>query len=323
MPLRVTSACVALAALAVLLDGFAPPPLPFAPGLHWIDLAAVACMACVVDWRALVSGDEHGTPLDGLLLGALAIGSVQAAANGGRDGSGTWLAELVAGSGLYFAFTRGLRRRPEAIEMLWRSLAAVTALLGLHAVWTATGGLGALARAEALADARWQGQHVQVKALVFLTLAVAGRAFEHRSAPAWRLAALLGAIGTVLHLAGGGIGLGSRALGRLDDPIYFSTLTLTLMLLASVVREAWALARARPGESARWRMLAVATGAIAVGGAFGESRGGEGVRMLAGLGAVVVMTVRALPAAPDVPALEGAPAAMAEEAEAGALERAA
>jgi hypothetical protein len=113
----------------------------------------------------------------------------------------------------------------------------------------------------------------------------------------WRLAALIAGIGAALHLAAGGAGLGARALARLDDPVFFSTLSLTLLLSVGIAREAWALGRARPNEAGRWRAIAIATGLIALGGALGEASGGEGVRMLVGLGAVAVMTVRALPAA--------------------------
>jgi hypothetical protein len=297
----VTTACVVLAAVAVLLDGFAPLPRAFASNLHWIDFAAIACLGFGVDWKALRIGADEGTPIDGLLLGALAIAAVQAWAGAGRDGSAGWLAQLVAGSGVYFGLTRALRRAPAAIELVWRALAALAVVLGLHAVWAITGGVAGLVRQEDLVDAAWAGRHTLVKVLAFLTLALAGRAFEHRSEPHWRVVMLLGAIGTGLHLAGGGVGLGARALARLDDPVFFSTLSLTLLLAVGIAREAWALGKARPNEAARWRALAVATGVIAVGGALGEASGGEGVRMVVALGAIAVMSMRALPAVLTVP----------------------
>jgi hypothetical protein len=293
----VTTACVVLAAAAVLLDGIAPLPRTPGASLHWLDLAAVACLAFGVDWRALRTGADDGTPIDGLLLGALAVSAVQAWAGAGRDGSGALLTQLLAGSGVYFGLTRALRRVPSAVETLWHSLAALAVVLGLHAVWAATGGLAGLARQGVSVDQAWAGRHTLAKALAFLSLVLAGRALEHRSAPVWRLAALIAGIGAALHLAAGGAGLGARALARLDDPVFFSTLSLTLLLSVGIAREAWALGRARPNEAGRWRAIAIATGLIALGGALGEASGGEGVRMLVGLGAVAVMTVRALPAA--------------------------
>ena len=294
---RLTSACVTLAALAVLLDGFAPPSLAFATNLRWIDGAAVLCLALGVDWRALLAGDDEGTPIDGLLLGALAIGAVQAWATSGRDGSAEWLAQLAAGSGVYFGLTRAMRRAPAAIEWVWRALAGVAMVLGAHAIWAATGGLGGLTRQELLVDAGWSGRHTLVKGLGFLFIALAGRALESRAAPWWRVATLFAFAGAGLHLATGGIGLGARALARLDDPRCFSTLSVTLLLAVAIAREAWSLGRLRKHEMGRWRALAVATGVVAVGGVLGEASGGEGVRMLVALGALAVMSVRAPEAA--------------------------
>ncbi len=292
---RMTSACIVAVAASVLLDGFAPPPLRAWP-VHWLDLAALACLAWGIDWRALAAGEDRATPIDGLLLGALAIGAVQAMAAPARDDAAAWLAQALSGSAVYIGLTRALRRSPEAVETVWRALAAVAAVLGAGAVWAATGGLSAVRRVDALVDARWSGEHVLAKLLLFLALALSGRATERDAAPAWRLATLLAVIGATIHAGAGGLGLDPSSLARLDDPWFFSTLSVMLLLIVAVAREAWKLGRVRPLERLRWRALATATGGLAVCGALGEATGGEAVRILAGVAAALVMTVRTMPA---------------------------
>jgi hypothetical protein len=289
-----TSACIVAAAAAVLLDGFARVP---SHGVHWIDVAAGACFAFGVDWRALLSGEDEPTPIDGLLLGALAIGTVQAAATAGRDGSAAWLGQLVAGSGMYFGLTRAMRRDPAAVETLWLTLGGLAAVLGIATAWAATGGLSAVARMSDVVDGHWAGRHVVGKVLVFLAFSLAGRATEHGARAPWRIATLLAMGGALLHVAAGGLGLDAAALARLDDPLYFSTLSVTLLLVVTLAREAWTLGRARPLEAPRWRSLAAATAALGLGGALGESSGGEGIRIVVGLAAVAVMTARTQPTA--------------------------
>jgi hypothetical protein len=308
---HLTSACIVAAAAALLLDGFARIP---SHGVHWIDAAAGACFAFGVDWRALFSGEDESTPIDGLLLGALAVGTVEAAATGGRDGSAAWLGQLVAGSGMYFGLTRAMRRDARAVETLWLTLGGLAAALGIATAWAATGGLASVARMSDAVDLHWAGRHVIGKVLVFLTLCLVGRATEHGAQAPWRIATVLAAIGALLHVAAGGLGLDPGALAKLDDPLYFSTLSVTLLLVVTLVREAWTLGRVRPLEASRWRALAVATAALGLGGALGESSGGEGIRIAVGLAAVAVMTARTQPATALVDLPLEPPAPLAEAA---------
>jgi hypothetical protein len=309
---RATSAVIALVAAAVLLDAWCRPLPVIAPAIHWLDFAALACVAWGMRWSTLFAGEDEATPLDGLLLGTLAIGAVQVIGTGGRGGTLEWLSHAVAGAGVYFGLVRALRREPAAVETLWRALAGIAIALGVHAIWAATAGLAGVAAAGALADGLWAGKHVLAKLACFLTVVVAGRAFERGAAPLWRIAAGAGAAGAVLHVAAGGFGMGSSELARIDDPNFFSTLSVTLMLIVAVAREAWDLARARPYEAWRWRALACAVGALGVGGTLGGASGGEGVRVLTGLVAAAVMTVRTLPAG-AVEALPATPEAEAED----------
>ena len=309
-----------LAALFVLLDAAAPLPA-WAHGVRWIDLTGLGCLAWGVDWGAWRRGEHEGTPLDGLLLGAIAFGLAQAIATSGRDGGAEVLVQALAGSAMFVGLTSALRRTPAAIETTWRALAVAGVAIGAASVWGgATGGLAGLARQEALADARWVGHHALAKSAAFLTLALAGRAFERDAAPVWRLATLLAATGAVLHAVAGGYGLGEQSLARLDDPVFFSSLSLTLLLVVAVSRGAWDVARERRRESRRWRVLALATAAVGVGGVLGGASGGEGARMFVGLAAAVVVAVTGVaePAVAAVP--EAAPAAAAPTAPAAPLE---
>ena len=116
-----------------------------------------------------------------------------------------------------------------------------------------------------------------------------GRACENGARSLWRTAALVGAIGCVLHGFAGGLGLEAHEMARLDEPLYFSTTAVTLLILISFARLAWGLRRERPEEAPRWIALAVGFGAVAVMAVLGGTTGGEGLRVLAFMGGAVVV----------------------------------
>lgn len=290
------SACVWLTAIAVVLDAWSRPFGAFAPGVLWLDLAALVALGVAVPWRAIVRGEDEGTPLDGLVLATVAVGVVMACGLSGRDGSALWLAHALACGGVYFALSRGLGLRPEAIESVWRALAAVALVLGLHALVFAVPGVATLGRVAQGVDQRWAGHHVLPKLLGFLAMALGGRAFDRPVRPIWRAAVIVAIAGAVPHLALG-LGLSLNSLGRLDDPVFFSVLCVTLLVVASSARETWTLARVRPIEARRWRMLAIALGVLGTCGALTETSGGEGVRALGAMAVAAAMAARAHPMA--------------------------
>jgi hypothetical protein len=303
---RATVACVALVPAAVLLDAWRSPPA--AGGLMWLDLAALACLGwAVAQPGALRDAEAWTTPLNGLVIALLAIVTVAAIPGGGTGEAASRLGQVLACSGIYLGLASVMRRDARAVESVWRALGVVAVVLGLHALWAATSGFPQLAVQAGAVDARWCGRQTLARALLFLTLATAGRAAERGASPGWRLAWLVGAAGVGIHAAGGGFVFESRALARLDEPLYFSTASVTFMVAVVLAHEAWRLARSHPAEVMRWRCMAAAMAVLGVSGVLGGSSGGEGVRSLVAIaGAAVVATrkaARALPV-PVMPAAE-------------------
>ncbi len=292
------SLCVWAAAGTVVLDAWCRPLGALAPGVMWLDLAAFAALVFGVSWSDVVRGEDAGTPLDGLVLATVALGLVMAAGQRGRDGSAEWLAQALACGGLYFGLVRGLRRHPAAIESAWRALAAVAIVLGAHALVLAAVGMPVLQRSSLAVDAHWAGRHVLPKLLGFLAVALAGRAVQRRAAIGWRIAVVVAVAGTVPH-AVLGLGLSPSSLGKLDDPVFFSTLCVTLLVVAAAARHTWTLARVRPLEGRRWQFLSIALGVLGGIGALSETTGGEGVRALGVLAVAAAMAARAHPMAAE------------------------
>ena len=276
--------------IAALLDGWRAPLPGIVPAVMWLDLVAALCLG----WAALQPGAwrdraRWSTPFDGLVLAMLALGTV-GALNGGPAGSETHtLRQAVACGGAFFGLAFVLRRTPGATEFVWRALAITAVVMGAHALWIATGGLGALAQQARWVDVRWSGSHGLARMLAFATLATAGRAAEHNTSSPWRLAFLVGAFGLTVHLAVGGFAIDPLSLARLDAPMDFSAACVTWLIAWALARRAWALRKERPAEARRWRALAGASAALGAASVFGDGSGGEGVRALAVLAAVAVL----------------------------------
>jgi hypothetical protein len=286
----VTGALVLAVPIAALLDGWCYPPAAVLPSLAWLDVAAVACLA----WAALQPGawrdrDEWSTPFDGLVLAMLALATVGTLAERGAGPATQLLRQSVAFGGAYFGLACVVRRTPGAAEFAWRALALAAAMLGAHALWAATDGLGALARHSDSVDARWTGSHGLARMIAFATLATAGRAVERNASAPWRLACCLGVFGLAVHAAAGGFDLDPLSLARLDAPMDFSTACVTWLLVAALARAAWSLRRERRAEAWRWRALAAAMAGLGALSVLGDGTGGEGVRALAVLAALAIL----------------------------------
>jgi hypothetical protein len=272
-----------------------------------ITAAALGLLVLVLGGREALRGERWCTPVDRLVLAGLALSLLQVVQAPGAAEPRAWLRQMLACGFAFYALVALGRRTPQAAAALWPAAGLAAAALGVHAVFTATAGLPALAAHSARADLAWAGSEGLGKAMMLATVVTLGRASEPLATPAWRGAALLGVLGTGLHVAHGRLGLGPQALGRLEEPLHFSVTVASLLLLGSFARRAWAQRRERPGEGARWRAVAAAFVVVAFLGAFGAQTGGLGVRVLVAVMAAATLLQGEAPAlgrgqAPQAPA---------------------
>lgn len=300
----------ALAALAaVLLDGLGlrvPGPLA---GVHALELVALAGLgAALVRHGRGRDATGWATPVDGRIV-ALLLVLVLAAMPGRPVSPGAIELRLVfAGAALFYALGRLASHGPGGVEALWTVFPAAATTLGLHALWAATTGLERLRADARLADAAWQGHGALATATIFATLLTLGRALERGASPAWRLAALVGAVGGGLHAAASGLPFRTGSLGRLEDPLGFSSAVVTILVLHAFGSMAWTLRRERRREVARWWGTMAGTTFLGAGVLFRPGPPGEGLVLLAvACGAMIVATRSQPPAAAAV--LPGPPRA--------------
>lgn len=292
---RSAAVVAGILACAMLLDAW-DRPVPGA-GMLWLDLAA----ALTLGWSLLSPGaswrlENWLTPFDGRIVAGLVIALLDMLHAQGAAPQQAWLHQLFAGALCYYAFVGWLRGRALGPDALWLPFGMSAAALGVAAILHfVTAGIGAVAVFADVTDAAWAAEYGAAKTLVFATLVAAGRACEREASPLWKIATLLGAAGCTLHGLAGGIPLETRALVRLDEPLYFSTMAVTMLMLIPLTRLAWLLRRERPEEAPRWAGLAFGFSAVAFMGVLGEATGGEGVRILAVMGGAAVVVGRDAP----------------------------
>ncbi len=317
-----TYAPALLRALAVVLLA-----VPFAGALAgggaalWATtLASAALLAAtfLLTGPARARAEQWSTPVDRLVLAGLVLSALQAVESQDAGPAAAWLRQVLACAMAFYALHTLARHTPGASDALWGVFGVAALGLGLHALWASAGGLARLAEWSEAADRAWTSRFGLGKALLLATIVAAGRAREPGAHAAWRVAACAGALGLLPHLALGGLGLGAAPLARLEQPLYFSVTVVAMLLLATLAKRAWQLRRERPGEAWRWRGLALGFLALAGLAILGGGSGGEGVRMLAALGAVATLVAAEEPAAAaglDAAGLEddhGAPEAAPE-----------
>ncbi|MFN8587753.1 MAG: hypothetical protein U0704_08095 [Candidatus Eisenbacteria bacterium] len=276
--------------LAAGADALGLPWRPFGVHVAWIECAAVFVLAgaCLVPgaWR---EAKLWRTPLDGRVLCALLLASLQLlpVPRGGEPAF--TLRQAMACSAIYFGLVAQARAGRMDIERLWLAFALAATLASAHVLFAITGGVANLRAASDAADAAWGAHGGLFKSLLFTTLLVCGRALEPQAPRHWRVLAIAGGVATVVQGVVAGTGLHSSALAQLDDPLHFSGIVVLLLLVAELLRRAWALRRDQPELAFRWRGAGLASLTLAMIAVFGGVTGGEGLRALGTLLAVLLV----------------------------------
>jgi len=294
------------ALLAALLDALGMKGPGLLAAVHWLEVVALAGLVIASLRRAEDrDGNAWSTPLDGRIVALLAVLLVASLPGRVLPPGSIELRHVVAGVSIYYTLAVLLAREPEACETAWITFPAAAVALGLHALWAATSGLEHLAAMSAQADAAWRGHHALATPLFLATLLTLGRALERGASPVWRLAALVGAIGCGLHLAASGSPFVTHSLGRLEDPLGFSTAVVIVLVLHGLGRLAWSMSRERRWEAPRWWGGMAATTFLGAGVLFRPGPPGEGLVLLAVVcGAVIVGEQSLPPAVQPIAALE-------------------
>ena len=302
-----------LPAVAIALDAAHPlafsaalgspaGPAGHAPGVSWLDLAAVGCLVWALVGRNRARLRDWSTPVDGRVLAGLVLAVLHAVQMRWAPEPVQWLRQIAASGLCFYALAARLRHEPRAADAIWPAFALIVLALSAFVLGQATQGFAAMERATMWVDARWASRFGLTKALLLGTILCAGRATERGARALWRATALVGAVACGLCAFAGGTGLGIASLASLDEPFYFGTSIVALLFLSALARMAWFLARDRAEEAGRWRAAAVAFPVIAAVLLFGGTTGGEGLRAIVALVGAAVIAARA-PAEARMPAV--------------------
>ncbi len=284
--------------LALALDAV----WPLAPGdgalkPRWLDLAALATLASALLGSRRARLARWATPLDGTIASGLVLAVLHVVRLQGAADPVEGLRQITAAGLCYYGLGAGLRREPAMPGSAWPALAVLSLALSAYAIGWAMQGAPAFRSACLRLDLNWLSRFGLLKSLVATTLLCLGRASERGARAPWRLTALLGALACVLCLSTGGAGLSVTSLAGLDEPFYFATSIVAVLLLASLSHMAWQLAHERPQEAGRWwgatLMFPLVAGLLLFGGA----TGGEGVCAIVALAGATVIAARLAPRA--------------------------
>lgn len=276
-----------VALLAALLDACAVAvPGPVA-ALRWLELAVLAGLLAANVLR-LFDGAQRAwrTPLDGRLAAMLAVLLIAAVPRRGEPWDIEGLRVAVTGAGAFYAIHMLVAGRGAARVAAGRTFPIAAVALGLHALWAATSGLSNLAAVAATADQRWHSAHGLAAVTLLATVLTLARATERGAPPAWRLAAVVGVVGSALHVAAlgqpsAGAPLDLRSLVHLDDPLDFSAALVMAIVLHRLGRTAWTLRGGRSVEAGRWWGAIGVIALLGAGLVFGLGAPGEGVVLVA------------------------------------------
>lgn len=285
-----------LVSAALLLDAFAPLSPPGRPhGFLWLDLAAVIALFVAGVGSRTRGVKAWATPFDGRALACIVLAILHVVATGGDATPVLWLRQITASGVCYYALASRLRREPLAPDAVWPAFAIVVLGLSLATLGELTQGTAAVAEWSQRLDLAWVSRLGIGKTLLLGTVLCIGRACERGARALWRVTAVVGALATAVQWGINGTGLSLASLTSLDEPFYFCTCVVALLLLTGVAKLAWALVHERPGEAARWRATAVAFVVVIGLLVFGGTTGGEGVRVLSALAGAGVVAASLAP----------------------------
>jgi hypothetical protein len=260
-------------------------------------------------WRA---ADRPGlaTPLDLNFLGLFVLAVLQLVPSAGRAEGVVWLHVGLSCLAAFYVVLWSARLRGR-LPSLGPAIAVAVLVPGLHALWASTGGLDGLAASSVVVDAAWGARQGALKLLLLVLPLAIGRAAEANASPYWRVIVLVGALAAGLHAAAHGSGLARDSFDRLSDPLFFSNLAASMLVIVAVFQAAMGVAREDARHAVRWRSVSasfIVLGTLAV---LGEVSGGAGVRAVAALAAGVVLAAAEEPRRleADEPAGTGLPAA--------------
>lgn len=280
--------------LAVMLDAWRP--LPAWGGVTWLWLDVVALLGLAAAgwmWRRPGPAVTLATPLDRHLLSLVVIALLMLIPASRRSESVMWLHVGTACLAVYYVAVV-CARRSGRLPSVEPALAAALIVPSVHGVIAATQGAGALAASAAAVDAAWGARHGELKLLAMALPPAIARAREPDSSPVWRVLVLIGAVGLGVHASVSWPGVASEAFTRLADPLYFSNLAVTMLVIVTLLRLAWQVAAADGQPCARWRALALSFAVMGAFAVLGEITGGAGMRAFAAIsGAGIVAAAEA------------------------------
>lgn len=260
--------------IAVVAAGLIEPLAPLRHGrfgtLPYVDLLmAVVATVAVVRALALRRRLLPPTPFDRVLLPLLIVSALGMLPPAYRAQRMHDFARCLLGVSVFYATATVASRRGGA-RWVWPAFALAAAAVGAHALVALVSGPGEIARQTRAADQVWRctnGLAATLWCALPVALALAWDAGGPGARSAWRVAAVVGMAGALVHVAFGHADPGAAA-ARLEDPVGFASLAVSWVALFMFARTAWRMSRLRPHESPRWRALSatfVLAGGLQVG----------------------------------------------------------
>lgn len=281
--------------LAVMLDAWRPLPAWGGVPWLWLDVVAVVGLAAASwMWRRPGPAVALATPLDRHLLALVALALLMLIPAHRRDESVMWLHVGTSCLAVYYVAVV-CARRSGRLPSMEPALAAALVAPSVHGVIAATQGTAVLAASSAAVDAMWGARQGELKLLAMALPPAIARAREPDSSPVWRVLVLIGAVGLGVHASVSWSGVASEAFARLADPLYFSNLAVTMLVIVTMLRLAWQVAASDGQPSARWRALALSFAVMGAFAVLGEITGGAGVRAFAAISAAGIVTAAEAP----------------------------